>query len=182
MDSDEHYNHNQTHLTSNIHFVSPIGFCQETFKVNKVSDYTNWHTYGLEWTPSKLIWYIDGSIIRISNNTGIHASTNLRINLALNPYVVPYNPNDFPQTMEIDYVKVYELDNDCNTDMTLCNYNFNTHDNKVKRNIVIGNGSCSNSLSYGDDIYLRASEGVLINSNFTVPIGSELYIDVNPCY
>lgn len=56
------------------------------------------------------------------------------------------------------------------------------HDNKVKKSITIGNGSCNNSLNTGDNIYLRASEGVSINGDFTVPIGAELYIDVNSCY
>lgn len=84
--------------------------------------------------------------------------------------------------MLIDFVKVYNLDNDCNTNLNICNYNFTSHDNRVKKNITIGNGSCSNSLNSGDNIFLRASEGVLINGDFSVPLGAELYIDVNSCY
>ncbi len=84
--------------------------------------------------------------------------------------------------MYVDYVKVYELDNDCNTNLNACNYNFSSHDNKVKKNITIGTGAYSNSLSNGDDIYMRASEGILINGDFTVPVGAQLYLDVNTCY
>ena len=39
-----------------------------------------------------------------------------------------------------------------------------------------------NSLDVGQSVFLRASEGVLINGVFTFPIGAELYIDVNACY
>jgi hypothetical protein len=87
----------------------------------------------------------------------------------------------FPSDMLVDYVKVYKLKTDCNTILNLCNYNFGTHDNKVKQSIIIGNGSCVNSLIIGQNVYLRASEGILINGDFTVPQGAELYIDANPC-
>jgi hypothetical protein len=54
--------------------------------------------------------------------------------------------------------------------------------NKVKQSITIGNGNCINSLSVVQNVFLRASEGVLINGDFTVPDGTQLYIDVNTCY
>lgn len=66
--------------------------------------------------------------------------------------------------------------------MNVCNYNFSTYNNTVKKNITIGNSTCTNTIDSGQNIYLRATDGVLINGDFTVPIGSELYIDVNPCY
>jgi hypothetical protein len=66
--------------------------------------------------------------------------------------------------------------------MNVCSYNFSAHDNKVKNSITIGNGSCNNQLSIGDNVYLRASKSVEINGVFTVPVGAELYIDTNPCY
>lgn len=84
--------------------------------------------------------------------------------------------------MYVDYVRVYNLKNDCKITLNLCNYNFGTHDNKVKQNIIIGNGSCTNAFNIGENVYLRASEGVLINGDFTVPVGAEIYIDVNSCY
>lgn len=175
--------HNANHMSSNIHTQPPGAdpLCAGKFEVNQISNYTNWHTYGIEWSPSKLIWYIDGYSARITPNPGITASTMMILNVALNPFVSPYNNPDFPNKMYIDYVKVYELDKDCNTNLNACNYNFSSHDNKVKKNITIGNGSCSNSLSSGDNVYLRASEGVSINGDFTVPVGSQLYIDVSPC-
>lgn len=48
--------------------------------------------------------------------------------------------------MLVDYVKVYQLKNDCETTLNVCNYNFALHDNRVKQEIIIGNGNCNNSL------------------------------------
>ena len=176
--------HHYNHMTSNIHTQSPGGnpLCSGKFRVNHVSNYNSWHTYGIEWSPSKLIWYVDGFPVRNTPNPGITAETKLIFNVALNPGVTPYNSSDFPDKMYIDFVKVYDLDNDCKTNMNICNYNFLNHNNKVKKNITIGNGTCNNSLNTNDNVYLRASEGVLINGNFTVPVAAKLYIDVNPCY
>lgn len=84
--------------------------------------------------------------------------------------------------MLVDYVKVYDLKNDCNTLINACNFNFATYNNMVKKEIIIGGSSCVNSIPSNTNQFLRASERVLINGDFTVPIGSELFIDVNPCY
>lgn len=168
---------------TNIHTYYPDGniFGQDLIPINY--NYANtWHTYGIEWSPSKIIWYIDGSIARVFPNHGIIDPVRTILNLAIEPGYLPPTSPTFTDYMYIDYVKVYNLRNDCNTNMNVCNYNFGLHDNKVKKNITIGNGTCTNTISNGQNIYLRASEGVLINGNFTVPLGSELYIDVNSCY
>lgn len=149
----------------------PVGF-----------NYTDWHTYSIEWSPSKIIWYVDNSPIRILPNPSIIDPVRIILNLAVRPDVLPNHTTPFPSEMLVDYVRVYKLDNDCNTNMNVCNYNFSTHDNKVKKNITIGNGTCTNTIESGQNVYLRASEGVLINGDFTVHNGAQLYIDVNSCY
>src|SRR5690554_582414 len=145
-------------------------------------DYTSWHTYGIKWSPNKIVWYVDGSPVRTITSHGIIDPVRIILNFAIEPWALPNQTTPFPSEMIIDYVKVYNLSNDCNTNLNVCNYNFSSHDNRVKKNINIGNGSCNNYLNSGDNIFLRASEGVLINGSFTVPLGAELYIDVNTCY
>ena len=170
-------------ITTNIHKNYPDGniYYEEHIPTN-YSWANTWHTYAVEWSPSKIVWYLDGSPIRTFPNHGIIDPVRIILNLAIEPGYLPNSSTPFPSNMYVDYVKVYELDNDCNTNLNVCNYNFSSHDNRVKKIITIGNGSCSNSLNSGDNVYLRASEGVLINGDFTVPVGAELYIDVNPCY
>lgn len=169
-------------MTTNLHTEYPDIVNKYKEIIPTGFNYTQWHTYGVEWSPSKIIWYIDGIPARISPNPGIIDPVRIILGIGIMPDVLPNQSTPFPSDMLIDFVKVYRLKNDCNTVLNVCNYNFGTHDNRVKKSITIGNSNCNNSLNNGDNIYLRASEGVLINGDFTVPIGSELYIDVNPCY
>jgi beta-glucanase (GH16 family) len=154
----------------------------------------DWHIYAIEWNPSEIVWYLDGAPIRTYRQTGqidpvtgqpIYPMDPVKVffNMAiLSGNLLPNSTTPFPSNMYVDYVRVYKLNNDCNIDLTACNYNFSNHDNKVKKSITIGTGGCSNTLLNGDNVYMRASEGILINGNFDVPIGAQLYLDVDECY
>jgi len=179
----DYNNGNCSNLPSDYLELTPTGFSWDG----------TWHTYGIEWSPSKLIWYIDGIPSRVYHQTGqtdlatgmpMYPVDPVRIilNLALEPWSPPNSSTPFPSDMRVDYVRTYKLDNDCNANLIACNYNYSSHDNKVKKNIKIGTEGCINSLSNGDNVYLRASEGITINGDFTVPTGAQLYLDVNTCY
>jgi beta-glucanase (GH16 family) len=144
--------------------------------------YTDWHVYGLEWSPSKIIWYIDDKVVRIMPNPGIVDQGRIILNLAIEPWAMPNSSTPFPSNMQVDYLRVFELSNECNLPLNLCNYNFSNYNNKVKKEIIIGSSNCSNSINSNQNIHLRAKEGILINGEFDVPLGAELYLDVNPCY
>ena len=89
------------------------------------------------------------------------------------------NSSYLPKDMLVDYVKIYQLKKDCNTVLNVCNYNFDTHDNKLKKSITIGNNVCTNSLS--PNVHLRSTEGVSINGVFSVPLVAQLYITGDVC-
>ena len=93
-------------------------------------DTTEWHTYGVKWTEGKLEYFIDGELhhtiteFKNSNSTGnpngpFDQNSFLRLNLAIggNYIDAPWNDahnsvgaaEDFPATMSIDYVRVYEM-------------------------------------------------------------------------
>jgi beta-glucanase (GH16 family) len=149
----------------------PIGF-----------DYQDWHTYSVEWSPNKVIWYVDGYPIRVTANTGIIDPVRIILNLAVEPNFFPVIPQSSPAKMLVDFVRYYKLKYECNTTVSACNYDFSSYNNRVKKKITIGNGLCPNIIDAGENVYLRASEEVVINGDFTMSIGSELYIDVNACY
>ena len=94
------------------------------------NDTTEWHTYGVKWTEGKLEYFIDGELhhtiteFKNSNSTGnpngpFDQDFFLRLNLAIggNYIDAPWNDahnsvgaaNDFPATMSVDYVRVYEV-------------------------------------------------------------------------
>jgi beta-glucanase (GH16 family) len=167
-------------IQTNLHKYYPDDYRLDV-KLNNGYQWSNWHTYGIEWSPSKIIWYLNGFPIRVFPNHGVVDPIKLIFAVGVRPGADLSSMN-FPYKMYTDYVKVYKLKTDCNTALNLCNYSFTSYDNKVKKSITIGNGSCANTILTGQNITLRASEGILINGDFTVQSGAELYMDVNTCY
>ena len=178
-DSQE-FPHTNNISTSNIHLQEPDGTCDDPYadgSVSIIQDYTQWHTYSIEWSPSRIIWYVDNYPVRYYQNSGITALTTVILNLAINPYVSV--TSGFPADMLVDYVKVYELNSDCNDFINATNYDFSTYNNVEKNFIKIGQESGNNSLSNGQDVNLRASQFIEISGDFHVPVGASLYLDAN---
>ncbi len=168
--------HDENRMTTNAHPDFAGGFTTSAFRVIPINDYTQWHKYAVEWSPSKIIWYVDGRIVSIVSNTGINELN--RIILSFGMDRAGYGSGFlYPYTMLVNYVKMYQLKTDCNNSVFTCNYDFTQHDNKVKNNISIGSGGCSNTVPVGTQIVLRASEGVSLSGNFSVPYGASLYAD-----
>lgn len=163
-----------TVFTTNIHKVYP----DDHYSTGLMSSYENtYHNYAVEWSPSRIIWYIDGYPVRLFPNHGIIDPVKIILNLAIQPNHNPSSP--FPSDMLIDYVKVYELDKDCNDFINSYNYDFSSYNNKVKNFIKIGEGGGNNSLAVGQDVTLRASQFIEFTSDFYVPLGAALYVDAN---
>lgn len=101
----------------------------------KVDTTANWHTYAVKWQEGKLEYYLDGKLYHtISDFKAPNATTHpgpfnkpfyLRLNLAVggNYIDAPYSDANkslaqFPATMEVDYVRVYQKSNSSNPDNT----------------------------------------------------------------
>jgi len=178
--------HNVNMMTTNVHIYHPADCepqcdCAPPYQVHEIDNYLYYHTYGLEWSPNKLIFYVDGKVVRNTPNIGIHHLNKIIIGIGLNP-IVTNGYDHFPSKMYVDHVAVYKLRNDCNTSINTCSFDFNTHDNKVKKNITIGGSGCYNTAIPNSNNILRAKEFIIIKGDFTVPLGEELYLDVNTCY
>ena len=71
-----------------------------------------WHVYGLDWQPSRLIWYIDGrETWTVTRPDAVpHVPMYLLANLAVGgdfpTRVTPETP--FPSSMDIDYIRVWQ--------------------------------------------------------------------------
>jgi beta-glucanase (GH16 family) len=81
----------------------------------------NFHQYTVEWEPGEIRWYVDGKLYQTQNawhsgnaNAKYPAPFDQRFYMILNLAVGgnwPGNPNgttQFPQTMEVDYVRVFQ--------------------------------------------------------------------------
>lgn len=97
-------------MTTNIHLTYPDGNIY--FQKHRPSNYNykkKWHTYGVEWSPEQIIWYVDGVPIRFFSNHGIIDPVRIIFNLAIEPNHLPKSSTSFPSEMLIDYIRVYQL-------------------------------------------------------------------------
>jgi len=142
-------------------------------------DYTNWHTYAIEWNANRIIWYVDGKAIRALVNHNIVDPVRIILNLAIQEekkYLPPTSPA-FQEYMYVDYVKVHQLKCDKNTVVNEIS-NFNTFNYAVKKSITMSNAT---TIPSGSNISLRATNFIELKPGFEVTTGRELYLDVTPC-
>jgi beta-glucanase (GH16 family) len=71
----------------------------------------DWHTFGLDWKPDSLTWYVDGEERwRITDPAQIpHEQMYLITNLAVGGEytTAPSASTRFPSALEVDYIKVW---------------------------------------------------------------------------
>jgi beta-glucanase (GH16 family)/lysophospholipase L1-like esterase len=84
-----------------------------------LSDYdTAFHVYGIEWTPTRVAFYVDGRVILAAEKSVLGSTAAqwpfdqpfwLKLNLAVGgPYGGDPTSGTFPKTMEVDWVRVYQ--------------------------------------------------------------------------
>jgi beta-glucanase (GH16 family) len=175
--------------TTNIHtdYCPPICPQPDNFSpIIMMSSYTDWHKYAIEWSPSRIIWYLDDYPIRLFPNNGVVDPVRIILGIGIqNSQGIPIsslNLTSFPQYLLVDYVKVYELKKECNDYINATNYNFNLYNNYEKNFIRLGEGGGNNYLLPSDNITLRASQYIYIEGDFNVPLGASIYMDAsNDC-
>ena len=142
-------------------------------------DYTLWHTYAIEWNAMRIIWYLDGKVIRTTTNHQIVDPIRIILNFAIQSekkYLPPTSPN-YSAQMLVDYVKVYCLKCDKNAVVTKIT-DFNNYNYAVKKSISLDNQT---TIPANSNITLRATDFIELKPGFEVQTGRELYLDVTPC-
>ena len=109
---------NKNIMTNNLHTELNVINGPNRGQSLYINDYTTPHTYGLEWSPSKLIYYVDDKVIRNSENIGYSAHpgnggdisfpTSIILNLAIDGAVgYDDNPNNPNPDWYDNYVPTY---------------------------------------------------------------------------
>ena len=84
-----------------------------------LADYdTAFHVYGIEWTPTRVAYYVNGKVILTADKSQMGTSQDqwpfdqpfwIKINLAVGgSYGGDPSSGTFPKTMEVDWVRVYQ--------------------------------------------------------------------------
>jgi len=68
---------------------------------------SHFHTYGLDWEPSGLTWYIDGSEVYRYEGSTPNTLMDLRLNLAIDSRFVTTETR-FPARLQVQYVRVWQ--------------------------------------------------------------------------
>lgn len=147
-----------------------------------------WHTYQVLWTPDYIKLYHDATLINQTTlgcpgmeplnwivGIGVGTEGQFNTNMQTNTQV-PYN-------LDVDYIRTYTLNMDCNTIINQCNWDPDNYDNKVKKSITFGgsSSSCINSIDSNPGVYLKATDHIQIDGNFTVPLGKEFAAEIFTC-
>jgi beta-glucanase (GH16 family) len=69
---------------------------------------TGYHTYGLQWLPNRLFWYVDGKLVfNITNGCVPDKPAYILANMAIGGSWPgpPTNMSLFPVSMDIDYIR-----------------------------------------------------------------------------
>lgn len=103
-----------------IHYGNPWpnnSFKSSYFALNKGTFNDDFHTFAMEWEPGVIRWYVDDYLYSTRTTADVvplRWPFDQRFHFLLNLAVggnLPGNPNGstvFPQTMEVDYVRVYD--------------------------------------------------------------------------
>ncbi len=133
----------------------------------------NAHTYAIEWEPLEIRWYVDNELTHIqtdwwSAGAPYPAPFNKKFHLALNLSVGGNwagNPNEktkFPQSMQVDYVRIYQSTDIASTEPD------------TETDIDTGQDSIENVQEFA---ILQAEDANVISGAFTTTVGEREVIN-----
>ena len=159
-------------------------------RLNGSLDVSGWHTYSCEWMPDHVYWFLDGNLVN-SYYDVMHIPRHpmtLKTDYCINRYALEnYYDNGQPEwmgrgVMTIDYINVYQLEWDCETDETItCQSDLDGFDFAVKKNISVTSSVVEPIVSSSDKVTFRVTDSFEITGQFQADSGCEFTVIRQNC-
>lgn len=145
----------------------------------------NYHKYAAWWSPDKIEYYYDDQLfyttIQKQDSMAAQAII-LDINIFSNDTALSPVPSSlFPFNYDIDYVKVYQLNQRCSTDTSFCSFNPSTFNFSLYKTITFGDGSCNLTINSGSPLIFLSTDGFTLNPGTEITSGTEVTFDFDDC-
>jgi len=175
--------------TGNSHFSANSGSPNSDFFSYGNFTPDAWHTVGINWTSNSIEYYYDSGLQYISYNHPDSLGQMAIIvtcggsYVPVDNYCVPFDTisadsTHFPYTLEIDYIKVWQHNEDCDNNITLTNYNPAFYPNKLHKSVTMGtNVSITNQTNKS----IWASDYILFNENTYIDNNSNFLFNTTDC-
>jgi beta-glucanase (GH16 family) len=124
-----YHNDNKYELTNNLHprhpgtFDRVVEMPKSLSQVKFLTDqlWQNYHIYGLLWTPERIVWLVDGMVIRTESRPNIVSHFNSPLKIRISTAVsnvwkkshggVGLNSMSYNSEFKVDYVRAFEVKN-----------------------------------------------------------------------
>ena len=147
--------------------------CAKTITVSQDMS-SGFHKYAVIWTP-KYVQFLDDGVPVYEEVTPNYIPTHpmfvfLTFQIDTDNRA-PDASTTFPLFWQFKHFKYYRLKTNCNTSIIQSNFDFINHDYKVYKSYSLANSTVPNN----SNIVLRAKDYILLNGEFTVPLGSTFW-------
>ena len=152
-------------------------------------DMNQWHTFGMEWLPGRVVWYFDDEVVNefYESENIPYGPMTLKANYSLDNWSLVHQwdssaaPIAFEgDTMMIDYIRVYHLNTACDEDVVITNPLQLDTIQTMKHSLSFSplNGSIIMPTTLNKT--LRA-ETITMNGEMEIPAGTQLTLIAHPC-
>lgn len=139
-----------------------------------------WHTAGCNWTREKVDFFLDGELTRSITENMADSLTAMFIIIDINTPSLPSDNTlpvididsaivEYPYVYYIDYVKIWQLQQDCATDISFCNSAPTTAANNVQTYQTITTGGAGCNTIFSDYVSLKGTDYIILDENTVIP-------------
>jgi len=179
--------------TDNVHYSHSPATCTTGYPLqNHYFTYSielqpsTWYTAGCLWTDKEIVFYLNGGIIDRLNNPKVKPDSLLEMPIFVDlggpngNFNQVFDANSADYTYQVDYVKVWQITNDCNTAKTYCN-NYNPAISKLYQSVTMDGTTCVDAITNTNYTSIYGTNYVLLDQGFSIDNNSTVVIDVQNC-